>query len=72
MQACARGVVTVATAGVAARATTVSQMLTWGKVGMESTSEARPTCLARWEALALTLTTARREEAEGRQCGDVS
>jgi hypothetical protein len=44
----------VATTGVAARATTASQMLRRGKVGMESTSEARPTRLARWEALALT------------------
>jgi hypothetical protein len=50
----------------------VSRTLRRGKVGMGSTSRARPTHLARWEAAALTKMTVRHEAAEGRRRGDVS
>jgi hypothetical protein len=61
VQACACGMARVAIVCAVARATTARQTLRHGKVGMESTSRARPTRLARWEAVTLTKTTARRD-----------
>jgi hypothetical protein len=65
-QACARGVVRVATAGAVAQTMAASRTLRPGKVGLESTSEARPTRLARCEAVMLTKTMTRRGAVEGR------